>query len=197
MRGKARPVSLFEAADGDLPFTAETSRVIAERVLGFVSAPTAIVTVDGASTGFTEFAGNAVIGASDTRYATVGIMTGYGARSAGVTTTRLDDASLQAAVAKAESLAARTSVDESDVPDTADEPGPPAAINAALWHARALDNLEPGHRIDVVRRVLGTTERAGLVGAGVVGMSARSVAVLTSHGHFEYGRTSTSECTVT
>lgn len=191
---RARPRSLFESDSAEVPFTVETARALAERVLGFVSAPSALVTVEGVSTGYTEFAGSEVTDASDTRYASVGIMTADGKRSSAVRTTRLDDPSLKAAVAKAQALLSSERVDEASEPEA---PVPPGAMNPALWHESALGNLEPARRVDVVRGVIAKVGGANLRCAGVIGMSARSTAVLTSQGHFEYGRTSTSECTVT
>jgi predicted Zn-dependent protease len=167
---------------------------LAERALSFVSADAAVVTVGSARTGFTEFALGEVTGASDTQYATVGVLVAHGPRSAEVTTTRLDDASLRLAVEKAQALVAAARVDEDDV---ADDPGEAGAINAALWHEGTLDVLLPARRAEAVRSAMAASARGGSLSGGVVGGAARSTAVLTSGGHFEYGRTSTAECTVT
>jgi predicted Zn-dependent protease len=195
MRGAGRPVSLFDAtSDNGTPYSADAARALAERVLGFVSAPSAMATVEAANTGFTEFADNAAAESSDTRYVTVAVSTAYGARSATVTTTRVDDASLAGAVADAEKLATSSRPCDTDLVVA---PGPPGPINPALWHESALANLGPAHRVDVVRGMIARAASQGLMARGVVGVSARAIAVLTSDGHFEYGRTSTSTCSLT
>jgi predicted Zn-dependent protease len=192
---------LFDApAASDMPLTADASRALAERVMGLVSAPEAIVTVESACTGSTTIASGQLDESSDTRYISIGVLTAYGRRSAEVTTDRLDDVALSAAVAKAEALAQAERLVE-DVPP--DPPGAAGPVNAALWHDETLAILDPTRRVELALKVRDAVSSAGtagggrLVGGGVVGMSARAVAVLTkAGGHFEYGRTSTATCSV-
>jgi predicted Zn-dependent protease len=188
--------SLFDppsVASLEPALTESEARTLAQRVLGLVTAPEAVVTVESASTGSTTIADGQLGSSSDTRYTSVTVLTAYGRHSAEVSTDRLDDAGLAAAVRMAESLAQREHLVEDPPPDP---PGPAGKQNAALWHAPTLAMLDPATRVDVALRVRDAVARGGEISAGVVGMSARSTAVLASGGHFEYGRTSTATCTV-
>jgi predicted Zn-dependent protease len=185
-----RPRSLFD--DGpptEPPLSSDAASALAAKVLGFSSAPSVMAVVESEATGSTLWSRNQVEAASDTQFTSVAVTVTYGRRSAVVTTNRLDDAGLRAAALKAESLAQAERVVAAAEPEV---PGPASPVNPELWHDSARANLEPGHRVGVLRDAIASVGAAGLVGGGSIGVTARSVAVLTRAGHFEYGRTSTS-----
>ena len=185
-----KPRSLFrrDTPEG-VPLSSEEASALGARVIGFASAPTVIVGIESEATGSTLWSRNQVEDASDTQLTQISITTTYGRRSAEVTTSRLDDVGLRAAVAKAEAMAQAEQLTAGEDPE---QPGGPSPVNPELWHENALANLEPEHRVAVLREAIDAVEGAGLVGGGAVGVSARSIALLSRVGNFEYARTSTS-----
>jgi predicted Zn-dependent protease len=184
------PRSLFrqDAPEG-VPLSSEEASAMGARILGFASAPTVVVSIESEATGSTVWSRNQVENASDTQLTQVSATATYGRRSAIVSTSRIDDAGLRAAVDRAEAMAQAEHLTAGEEPAP---PGAPSPVNPELWHENAQANLEPDHRIAVLREAIAAVEGAGLVGGGVVGVSARSTTVLTHAGYFEYARTSTS-----
>ena len=188
------PRSLFQQQDeSEGPLTESEARDLASKVIAFASGAETVVTVSSAQSAWTEVDHNQVSGASDTRFTSVNIVVAFGPQSASITTNHLDDDSLRAAVARAASLARQEHVGEQVDEEPLQAPGP---VNEALWHPGTLQAMKPESRFDVLQQTIASIEAAGLTGAGYVGMSARSLTVLTSSGHFEYGRTSSAECSI-
>src|SRR5438045_8587051 len=85
--------------------SADESRQLCQKVLGFGKADHTRVTIASGISGFTRTAINRVTTAGETNNVTVRITSVVGKRVASVDTNRLDDASLQLAVRDGEALA--------------------------------------------------------------------------------------------
>src|SRR5436309_10643533 len=85
--------------------SAEESRQLCQKILGFAKADHTRVNVNSGISGFTRTAINRVTTAGETDNVEIRITTVFGKRVASVNTNRLDDASLERAVRDAEALA--------------------------------------------------------------------------------------------
>src|SRR5215475_15243726 len=85
--------------------SSDESRALSQKVLGFAKADYTRVNITSGTSGFTRTAINRITTAGETTNVNVRITSVFGKRVASVDTNRLEDASLQAAVRDAESLA--------------------------------------------------------------------------------------------
>jgi predicted Zn-dependent protease len=176
-------------------FTREESLALAQKVQGYMHAIDETVSLTSLRDGTTQFALNEIQRGDDDTSQLLQFGETIDQRRASVAIDRLDDASLQAAVAKAEALAKAMKVLGAD---HADDPlRPPAPVNPALWSDSAVGLTAPEARFAVIDAALSAAEKLGLVGGGMLNTEPSTSAVLTKDGHYEYGRRSRCEYSLT
>ncbi len=165
---------------------------ITKQVLGFATADECRVSINSGMRQNTRFAVNQVSTAGDDYNASVSIRAVIGKRVANVTTNRLDDASLRAAVANAERIAKLAPED----PELMPELGPQQYKESIAW-SDATASLEPEARAEAVRAITSRSLQAGFVSTGYLEANAGSSAVANSRGLFAYSRSTSSAYTTT
>jgi predicted Zn-dependent protease len=165
---------------------------ITKKVLGFSTADECRVSINSGMRQNTRFAVNQVSTAGDDYNASVTIRAVVGKRVANVTTNRLDDASLRAAVANAERIAKLAPED----PELLPELGPQQYKESVAW-SDATASLEPEARAEAVRAITSRSLQAGFVSTGYLEANAGSNAVANSRGLFAYSRSTAAAYTTT
>ena len=168
------------------------SEALAKRVLAFSSADAARVTINSGVRGNTRFAVNQISTAGDNYNASVSILSTFGKKSGVVSTNKLDDASLKAAVETSEKLA-KLSPDD---PEAMPELGPQQYAEAGGW-SDTTATLDPMSRAAAARLITEPTRAAGLVSTGYLETQAGAQAVANSRGLFAYGRQTALSLTTT
>jgi predicted Zn-dependent protease len=156
---------------------------LTRRVLGFSTADSARVLVNGGSRGNTRFAVNQVSTAGDDYNASVTIISAFGKRRGSVTTNRLDDSSLRESVQLSERLAKLSPEDPEALPELE-----PQQYAESLGWSDATAALDPAGRAGATREVSGAAREAGLVATGYLEAQAGANAVANSRGLFAYAR---------
>ncbi len=159
------------------------SEALAKRALSFGTADEMRVSIQSGMRANTRFAVNQISTAGDNYDATISIRSTFGKRTGIVTTNRLDDASLKAAVASAERLAKLTRED----PEAMPEVDPQQFVESKAW-SDTTASLEPATRAAAARKVTEPARAAGLISTGYLEALAGSNAVANSKGLFAYGR---------
>jgi predicted Zn-dependent protease len=175
------PRSLFPAAARYL--SREESEAIARKVLSFATADETRVTVGSGMEGNTRFAVNQISTAGDSYNTVVNVRSVFGRRAGGSTTNKLDDASLRAAVERAEALARLAPEDPEYLPEL----GPQEYPRSANW-SDATASLDPASRARAVRAITGQAAESDLVSTGYLEANTGAVAVANSRGLFAYRR---------
>jgi predicted Zn-dependent protease len=159
------------------------ARAICRIVLGAVTAEDAEVSVRSRDYANLRFAGNDFLtnGRTQDRWVTVTVWVDR--RKAAVTTHETDEASLKAAVARAEETARLSPVDQEYVPTLG-----PQTYRAAKDYAAATARQDAKARAKAIDKVIGRNEEAEVVGAGFHQASAEMSAIATLNGNFHYQR---------
>ncbi|MGH7521500.1 MAG: TldD/PmbA family protein, partial [Gemmatimonadales bacterium] len=168
------------------------ARQLSERVLGLSKAEGCQVNINASANGNTRYARNEVTTSGDTDNATLTVTSRFGKRAASVGTNVLDDAGLARAVETSERLARLAPENPELMPllpaqvytDIPAFSGPTAELDAA-------------RRAEAVRTATGTSNRAGLMAAGLVHRVAGASAVANSAGLFGYHASTTAVHTLT
>jgi predicted Zn-dependent protease len=156
---------------------------LAKRVLGFSTAEQARVTINSGGRGNTRFAVNQISTAGDNYDGTINIRSTIGKRSASVTTNKVDDESLKAAVQMSERLAKLAPED----PEAMPELGPQQYAESGGW-SDTTAGLDPGVRAAATRMITEPARKESLISTGFLESVAGSNAVANSKGLFAYGR---------
>jgi predicted Zn-dependent protease len=165
------------------------ARKLAERIISFVRADDATVSVDSERFSHLRFAANAFTtsGERENRSAsvTVWLKTNEGMKRGAATTNDTDDASLRAAVEEAESLARISPVDREYVPTLGPQTYRPSA-GFALQTAM----VSAADRARKIGDIIARCEKAGVVGAGFHQSRAQAGGFATKNGNFGFQRSS-------
>jgi len=162
-------------------------RKLAERMLSFVRADDASVSVDSERFSHLRFAGNAITTSGERQNRTAGVTvwlkTPDGMKRGAASTNDTDDASLRAAVEEAESLARISPVDREYVPTLGPQVYRPPAGYAAQT---ALISVED--RARKIGGIIAQCEKAGVVGAGFHQARGQAGGFATKNGNFGFQR---------
>ena len=161
----------------------EEAESLTKRILGFAGADETRVTVESGSRGNTRFARNQVSTGGDNFNTTVTIRSAFGRRSGAVTTNKLDDAALHAAVQTAERLARLAPED----PEAMPELGPQQYGDAVGWSDETAA-LDAAGRAAMVSAVTDPSRGAALQSTGYIETESGSFAIANSKGLFAYAR---------
>jgi predicted Zn-dependent protease len=168
----------------------EDSLALGQRVLGYMSAPDdARVGISSGYYSETEFALNQVQDGADGGGPGISFDERFGQKFGWGETDEvpLGETALRAVVARTEALA--RALDGRGATFPARDPlRPPAEANAALWSDATVGEMPPERRLAPILSSMNALERAGLTGAGRIFAGTYQDAALTKDGHFEYGR---------
>lgn len=167
----------------------DEARRITEKLLSFVKADDASVSVDGETYSHLRFAANSfsTSGRRENRSAsvTVWMKTDEGMKRGAASTNDTDEASLRAAVEEAERLARISPVDREYVPTLERQEYKPTG-----GYAEATADISLADRAKRIADIIKECEKSGVVGAGFHQARAQASAFATKKGNFGYNRTS-------
>jgi predicted Zn-dependent protease len=153
--------------------------------LGYVKADDAAVGVNSENYGHLRFAANSFTTSGARENVTVGVTVWIDKKRGAASTNEIDDESLKATVAQAEQLARISPVDREYVPTLSKQTYKP--VNA---YAEATSNISVASRAKTIDNVIGSCEKAKVIGAGFHQVRGSAGASATKNGNFAYERTS-------
>ena len=163
---------------------------LAKRILAFAKAEETRVSIESAMRSNTRFAINQISTSGEDANTSVSILSVFGKRRASVTTNKLDDASLAAAVKEAETLAHLTQ----ESPEAMPELGPQTYAAAP---ARNLVMPTPEERAGAIGAITARARRFGCVSSGYIETQLSATAIANSRGLFAYDRGNGTTMTLT
>jgi predicted Zn-dependent protease len=161
----------------------EECEVLAKHVLSFAAADETRVTINSGGRGNTRFAVNQISTGGDNYDTTVSVRSTFGTRTGSVTTNKLDDASLKAAVSLSERLAKLSPED----PEAMPELGPQTYVESKGW-SESSASLDPSARANAARAITEPARAAGLISTGYLETQAGATAIANSKGLFAYAK---------
>lgn len=161
------------------------ARAICEKLLSYVKADDAVVSVNSENYGHMRFAANAFTTAGARENTSVGVTVWIGGKRGSASTNEVDDESLKATVALAEQLARISPVDREYMPTLGKQTYKP--VNG---YAEATSNISVTSRAKTINDVIASCEKSKVIGAGF--HQARGIAggSATKNGNFIYDRSS-------
>jgi predicted Zn-dependent protease len=172
--------------------TRAAARQLSERVLGLSKAEGCQVNISASANGNTRYARNDVTTSGDSDDATVTVTSRFGKRAASVGTNVLDDAGLARAVETSERLA-RLAPENPELMTLL----PAQVYTDVPAFSDGTAALDAVRRADAVRTATTTSNRSGLMAAGLVHRVAGASAVANSAGLFGYHAATTAVHTMT
>lgn len=161
------------------------ARSICDKLLGYVKADDAVVSVTNFVFSHQRFAANTFTSNGRSEDRTVGITVWINKKRGAASTSEMDDASLRAAVEEAERLARISPVDREYLPTLGAQTYKPTG-----GYAEATANISVADRARQINDAMTACEKAGVIGAGFHQASANANASATRNGNFNYERTS-------
>jgi predicted Zn-dependent protease len=165
--------------------TEKDARGICEKLLSYVKADDAVVSVNSENYGHMRFASNAFTTSGARENVSVGVTLWINNRRGAASTNEIDDESLKATVALAEQLARISPVDREYVPSLGKQTYKP--VNG---YAEATSNISVTSRAKTINDVITACEKAKVVGAGFHQARGTAGASATKNGNFIYDRSS-------
>ncbi len=170
----------------------EAAEALAKRVLAYSKADEARVVVNSGSRGNTRFAVNQISTAGDRADVSIGIRSGFGAKSGNASTNRLDDASLKAVVEMSERLARLSPEDPEHMPELE-----PQQYQEGRGWSDSTARLDPTSRASAIGTITDPARSAGLVSTGYLETRASAQAIANNKGLFAYDRDTDAVLTTT
>jgi predicted Zn-dependent protease len=161
--------------------SADESRQLCQKILGFAKADHTRVNIASGITGFTRTAINRVTTAGETNDVTVRITSVFGKRVASVDTNRLDDAWLQRSVRDAEALAKIAPENPEYLPELGEQ-----KYTAVDGYYSSTGDLTTEARASAASLGIRAADAAKCVASGFINVNAGSEAVATSNKLFGY-----------
>lgn len=165
--------------------TEKDARAICEKLLSYVKADDAVVSVNSEDYGHLRFASNAFTTSGARENVSVGVTVWIGNRRGAASTNEIDDESLKATVALAEQLARISPADREYMPTLSKQTYKPVA-----GYAEATSNISVTSRAKTINSVITACEKAKVVGAGFHQARGSAGASATKNGNFSYDRSS-------
>lgn len=161
------------------------SRSICDKLLGYVKADDASVSVTSEAYSHQRFAANTFTSNGRSENTTVGVTVWINKKRGAASTNEVDDASLRAAVEEAERLARISPVDREYLPTHGVETYKPTG-----GYAEATANIPVADRARQINDAITACEKASLIGAGLHQVRASANASATKNGNSNYERAS-------
>ncbi|HEY2963632.1 MAG TPA: TldD/PmbA family protein [Pyrinomonadaceae bacterium] len=165
--------------------TEKDARAICDKLLSYVKADDAAVSVSSENYGHLRFASNAFTTSGARENATIGVTVWVDNKRGAASTNEIDDESLKATVALAEQLARISPVDREYMPTLSKQTYKP--VNG---YAEATSNISVVSRAKTINDVISACEKAKVVGAGFHQARGSSSATATKNGNFMYEQSS-------
>lgn len=165
--------------------TESEARALTQKLLGYVKADDAAINVNSENYSHLRFAANAFTTSGARENTTVNVTVWIDKKRGSATTNEIDDASLRAAVAQAETLARISPVDREYLPTLGAQSYQPVD-----GYAEATSNISLQDRARTVNDVIAQCEKARVIGAGFHQARGLSNAFATKNGNFNYSRSS-------
>jgi predicted Zn-dependent protease len=165
--------------------TEKEARTICEKLLSYVKADDAAVSVSSENYGHLRFASNAFTTSGARENVNVGVMVWIDKKRGAASTNEIDDESLKATVALAEQLARISPVDREYMPTLGKQTYRP--VNG---FAEATSNISVTSRAKTINDVITACEKAKVIGAGFHQARGTAGASATKNGNFFYDRSS-------
>lgn len=166
-------------------FNEKEARTICEKLLSYVKADDAMVSVNSENYSHLRFASNAFTTSGARENVSVGVTVWIDKKRGAASTNEIDDESLKATVALAEQLARISPVDREYMPTWGRQSYKP--VNG---YAEATSNISLTSRAKTINDVIAACEKAKVVGAGFHQARGTAEASATKNGNFIYDRTS-------
>lgn len=161
------------------------ARAICDKLLGYVKADDAAVSVGSENYGHLRFAANSFTTSGARENATAGVTVWIDKKRGAASTNEMDDESLKATVALAEQLARISPVDREYMPTLGKQTYKP--VNG---YAEATSNISVVSRAKTINDVIAACEKSKVIGAGFHQARGSSGASATKNGNFIYERSS-------
>ena len=168
------------------------SKAICDKLLGFIKADDAEVSVFSEDSSHLRFAANGFTTSGRRENATAGVTLWIDKKRGSSSANDLDDASLQTAVAEAERLARLSPVDKEYVPTIG-----PQRYEPTGGYVNATENISLTDRARAVDEIIRACENAGVIGAGFHHANGAAVGSASKNGNFHYQRSSLVSLSVT
>ena len=165
--------------------TEKDARAICEKLMSYVKADDAIVSVNSENYGHLRFAANAFTTSGARENVSVGITVWIGGKRGSASTNEIDDESLKSTVALAEQLARISPVDREYMPTLGQQNYKPVE-----GYAEATSNISLTSRAKTINDAIAACEKAKVIGAGFHQARGGAGASLTKNGNFIYDRSS-------
>src|SRR5687768_16728648 len=165
--------------------TEKEARELTDKLLGYVKADDASVNVSSENYSHLRFAANAFTTSGARENTTVGVTVWIDKKRGSSSTNEIDDVSLRAAVAEAETLARISPVDREYLPTLGQQTYKPVA-----GYAESTSNISLQDRARAINDVIASCEKAGVIGAGFHQARGAASATSTKNGNFNYSRSS-------
>jgi predicted Zn-dependent protease len=165
--------------------TEQEARALTEKLLSYVRADDAIVSVNSENYSHLRFAANAFSTSGARKNTSVGVTVWIDKKRGASSTNEIDDASLRAAVAQAEEIARISPVDREYLPTLGRQTYKPVA-----GYSEATSNISLQERARAINNVIASCERAGVIGAGFHQARGAVNGSATKNGNFNYERSS-------
>jgi predicted Zn-dependent protease len=165
--------------------TEKDTRSICEKLMSYVKADDAVVSVSSENFGHLRFAANAFTTSGARENVSVGVTAWIGNKRGAASTNEIDDESLKSTVALAERLATLSPVDREYMPTLGKQTYTP--VNG---YAEATSNISVSARAKTINSVIAACERSKVIGAGFHQARGSSGGSLTKNGNFIYDRSS-------
>lgn len=161
------------------------ARSICDKLLGYVKADDATISVNSQVYSQQRFAANAFTSNGRSENTTVSVTVWVNKKRGAAATNEVNDAALRAAVEEAESLARLSPVDREYLPTLG-----PQTYKPTVGYAEATASISVAARARQINDALTACEKAGVIGAGFHQALANASASATKNGNFNYERTS-------
>jgi len=165
--------------------TEKEARTLCEKLLSYVKADDAVVTVNSENYGHLRFAANAFTTSGARQNVSVGVTVWIDNKRGAASTNEIDDESLQTTVATAIQLARLSPVDREYVPTLGRQTYKPVS-----GYVEATSNISVGSRAKTINDVIAACENSKLIGAGFHQARGLTSASATKNGNFSYERSS-------
>ncbi len=170
----------------------QEARNLLEKILGFSTADSAIVRLNGSDTYNLRFARNSISTNGYSDELTVNVTSNIGRKSGSTSTNKFDEESLRAAVKKSEEIARFSPENKEFMPPL----GPQQYLPSANYSSQT-ENLSAAERSAIVSNVINSSVNSNVVCAGYMEDLTNFEAVMNSNGLFAYNKGTNSKLSST
>jgi predicted Zn-dependent protease len=172
--------------------TEKESKAVCDKLLGFIKADDAEVSVSSEDFSHLRFAANAFTTSGRRENATARVTVWIGQKRGSAAANDLDDASLKMAVEEAERLARLSPADKEYLPTLG-----PQTYQPTAGYVDATVNIALADRARAIDQIIRACEKADVIGAGFHHASGTATGSATKNGNFRYQRSSLVSLSVT